>query len=150
MRGLEGVRVPELGEMVSAAYAAKLFADLGADVVKVESPGGERARRRGPFPSGESDPERSGLFLYLNTNKRSVVLDLDEPLDPEPPGHAHRRVRHPDPQPAATAGRGAGGWATMSPGALEDPELPPLKEAAYSDYGIRLILGGWTPISRTA
>ncbi len=81
MRGLEGVRVPELGEMVSAAYAAKLLADLGADVVKVEPPGGERARRRGPFPSGESDPERSGLFLYLNTNKRSVVLDLDEPLD---------------------------------------------------------------------
>ncbi|MFQ5697029.1 MAG: CaiB/BaiF CoA transferase family protein [Myxococcota bacterium] len=83
MSGLEGVRVLELGELVSAAYATKLMADLGASVVKVEPPQGERARRRGPFPGGTPDPEQSGLFLYLNTNKRGVTLDLDAREDRE-------------------------------------------------------------------
>src|ERR1041384_741641 len=76
MDGLGSLRVVELGNMVSAAYAAKLMADLGADVVKVEEPGGDRARRRGPLPRGVADPDKSGLFLYLNTNKRGVTLDL--------------------------------------------------------------------------
>lgn len=76
MRGLEEVKVLELGEMVSAAYATKLMADLGADVIKVEEPGGDSARLRGPFPGNVVDPEQSGLFLYLNTNKRGVTLDL--------------------------------------------------------------------------
>ena len=75
MQGLEGLRVLELGDRVSAAYAAKVLADIGADVVKLEEPGGDRTRRRGPFPGGIPHPEKSGLFLYLNTNKRSVVLD---------------------------------------------------------------------------
>ena len=44
--GLEGLRVLELGELVSASFAAKMMGDLGADVVKVETPGGDRARRR--------------------------------------------------------------------------------------------------------
>ncbi len=76
MKGLEGIKVLELGEGVSAAYAAKLMADLGADVIKVETPEGDLARRRGPFPGNAADPEKSGLFLYLNANKRGVVLDL--------------------------------------------------------------------------
>ncbi len=63
--------------MVSAAYAAKLMADLGAEVIKVETPGeGDAARRRGPFPNGVPHHEKSGTFLYLNTNKRGVTLDL--------------------------------------------------------------------------
>jgi len=52
------------------------MADLGAEVVKIEPPGGDETRRRGPFPSGIPDAERSGLFQYLNTTKRGVVLDL--------------------------------------------------------------------------
>jgi crotonobetainyl-CoA:carnitine CoA-transferase CaiB-like acyl-CoA transferase len=75
MQGLEGVRILEMGNLVSASYAAKLLADLGADVVKIEPSGGDEARRRGPFPKHQADPEQSGLFLYLNTNKRSVTLD---------------------------------------------------------------------------
>ncbi|MCP5041056.1 MAG: CoA transferase, partial [bacterium] len=74
---LAGFRVLELGEMVAAPYAAKLLADLGADVIKIENPeGGDPARLRGPRIDGEFDPERSGTFLYLNTSKRSVCLDL--------------------------------------------------------------------------
>ena len=76
MQGLEGVKVVELGQLVSASYASKIMADLGADVVKVEEPGGDLARRRGPFPGGAADPEKSGLFLALNTNKRGITLDL--------------------------------------------------------------------------
>jgi crotonobetainyl-CoA:carnitine CoA-transferase CaiB-like acyl-CoA transferase len=63
--------------MVAAAYAGKLMADLGAEVLKVEEPGGDRARQRGPYPGNIPHPEKSGLFLYLNTNKRGVTLDLE-------------------------------------------------------------------------
>ena len=81
MQGLEGVKVLELGHLASAAYATKLMADLGANVVKAEEPGGDRARWRGPFPGGTADPEQSGLFLYLNTNKRSVTVDFAQEKD---------------------------------------------------------------------
>lgn len=70
------LRVLELGGGVSAAYAAKLLGDHGADVVKVEPRGGDPTRRRGPFPGDIEDPEKSGTFLALNVNKRGVCLDL--------------------------------------------------------------------------
>jgi CoA:oxalate CoA-transferase len=74
---LSGLRVVECGGMVTAPYAAKLMADLGADVIKVEPLDGDPSRARGPFPAGhEGDREASGLFLYLNANKRGVTLDL--------------------------------------------------------------------------
>ena len=79
MRGLEGVRVLELGEGVSAAWAAKLMGDLGADVIKVEPPGGDRARWHGPFRGGAPDPEQSGRFLYLNPSKRGIEHDVPAP-----------------------------------------------------------------------
>ncbi len=80
---LDGLRILEVGRSVGAAYASKLLADLGGDVVKVEPPTGDPVRRRGPFPHGEVHPERSGLFLYLNANKRGVVLDLRQARDRE-------------------------------------------------------------------
>ncbi len=74
---LAGIRVLELGQMVSAPYCAKLFADFGADVIKIETPeGGDAARGWGPFPNDQAHPEKSGLFHFLNTNKRGVTLDL--------------------------------------------------------------------------
>ena len=75
-RALDGLRVIELGSGVSAPYCAKLFADFGADVIKVEPPPGDVARRWGPFPGDVADPEKSGLFFFLNTNKRGIVLDV--------------------------------------------------------------------------
>jgi crotonobetainyl-CoA:carnitine CoA-transferase CaiB-like acyl-CoA transferase len=76
-RALEGVRILECGHLVSAAYAAKLMADMGAEVIKIEEPGhGDLARQRGPYPHHTPHPEKSGLFLYLNTNKYGVTLDL--------------------------------------------------------------------------
>ena len=77
---LGGLRVLELGSLVAVPYCGKLLAALGADVVKVETPGtGDPSRRRGPFPGDIPHPERSGTFLYLNTGKRSVTLDVDDP-----------------------------------------------------------------------
>ena len=70
------LRVVELGAGIASAYAARLLADQGADVVKVEPLQGDPARRRGPFANG-IDEQRSGLFLAVNLNKLSVCLDLD-------------------------------------------------------------------------
>ena len=73
---LEGIRVVELSQLVSGPYCARLFADFGADVIKVEQPGsGDAARRWGPFPGDTPHPEKSGLFHFLNTNKRGITLD---------------------------------------------------------------------------
>lgn len=58
---LAGISVVECGQGVAAAYAAKLLTLLGAEVVKVEPPGGDITRRRGPFFDGKADPEMSGL-----------------------------------------------------------------------------------------
>ena len=76
---LSDLKVLEYGDMVPGAYCARLLADAGADVVKVEPPGGDGSRRRGPFPDGVEDPDWSGLFLYLNANKRGISLDLAQP-----------------------------------------------------------------------
>ncbi|MBI4518564.1 MAG: CoA transferase [Deltaproteobacteria bacterium] len=73
---LTGIKVIELGQLVSAPYCAKLFADYGADVIKVEPPAGDRARYWGPFPNDVPDPEKSGLFFFLNRNKRGLTLDV--------------------------------------------------------------------------
>ena len=76
---LAGVRVVEYTEMAAASFCARLLGDAGADVVKVERPEGDCYRRHGPFPDGQPDPDWSGMFLYLNANKRGVGLDLQEP-----------------------------------------------------------------------
>ncbi|WP_419842127.1 CaiB/BaiF CoA transferase family protein [Candidatus Poriferisodalis sp.] len=203
--GLDGIRVVELGQMAAAPWAAKLLADLGADVIKVEPPAGDAARRRGPYrgrgphllggsgrshPAGSSDPsddsdlagdfgasalsgasdqdDMSGLFAAVNTNKRSRVLDvscdhdravLDELLaeadlfihDLSPRIAAAQglaasslRARHPSLVTTSITPFGqtgpyanwkatelqvvhGGGWGWLTPGCVQDSELPPLK-----------------------
>lgn len=170
MQGLEGVKVLELGNMVSAAYATKLMADLGADVIKVEEPDGDQARRRGPFPQGVPDPEQSGLFLYLNTNKRGCTCELGQDKDTlvrlvawadilvhnYPPAqmtalgidyHTFREINprlvmcsitpfgltgpHKDYNAYELTVAHGGGWAWLSPGGSDRPDLPPLKAAGH-------------------
>ncbi|MBV8356994.1 MAG: CoA transferase [Deltaproteobacteria bacterium] len=75
----KAIRIVECGQGVSAAFGAKLLADLGADVIKIEPPEGDLMRRRGPFPQDQLDYEKSGVFIYLNTNKRGIVIDLKKP-----------------------------------------------------------------------
>ncbi|PKB72271.1 MAG: hypothetical protein BZY87_01270 [SAR202 cluster bacterium Io17-Chloro-G6] len=73
---LEGVKVLDLTHHISGPYCTKLLADFGAEVVKIERPSGDPARRMAPFHQDEADPEKSLLFAYLNTNKQSVTLNL--------------------------------------------------------------------------
>ncbi|MBI2913057.1 MAG: CoA transferase, partial [Chloroflexi bacterium] len=83
-QALEGLGVVECGGTLAAAYAGKLMADLGADVVKVEQPGsGDPARGMGPFPGNEPHPEKSGTFHYLNCNKQGITLNLHDPKGQE-------------------------------------------------------------------
>lgn len=71
---LDGVRVLDLGSVVLGPLAAQILGDLGADVVKIEAPGGDATRRTGPARSDDM----AALFMAVNRNKRSVVLDLKQ------------------------------------------------------------------------
>ena len=165
---LTGLKVVECGNLVSAPYLGKLFADLGAEVIKVEEPGGDLARKRGPFPGDTPHAEKSGLFLYLNANKQGVTLNLRTPrghallqslcaqadvvihnyrpsemtemglefdkLHYSNPGLIMTTISyfgltgpHKDYNAYEITGTNAGGWAFISPGASDYPELPPLK-----------------------
>ncbi|MBI2854775.1 MAG: CoA transferase [Chloroflexi bacterium] len=74
---LSGLKVLDLTHYVAGPYCTKLLATYGADVIKVEKPGtGDGARLIGAPVNGQPDPEASALFLYLNTDKKSVTLDL--------------------------------------------------------------------------
>ena len=74
---LSEIKVLDLTHHIAGPYCTKLLGDFGADVIKVEKPGtGDLARRLPPFLGGEPHPEKSGPFLYLNTNKRSLTLNL--------------------------------------------------------------------------
>jgi len=75
-RPLAGIRIVELAEDVAGEYCGKLLADFGAEVIKLEKPQGSPVRGLSPFGKGDA-PENSALFAYLNTNKRSVVLDIE-------------------------------------------------------------------------
>ncbi|MCY3949605.1 MAG: CoA transferase [Acidimicrobiaceae bacterium] len=182
-RGLDGIRVVELGQMVAAPWTAKLLADLGADVIKVEPPEGDAARRRGPFapdggrPDTEAGPSAgtgtdsgltAGLFAAINTNKRGVAVDLARPdgratlqqlladadlfIHDLAPGTAAAhgltaeplRAEHPSLVTMSITPFGqngpyaawratelqvvhGGGWGWLTPGCVQDAELPPLK-----------------------
>ncbi|HVA07098.1 MAG TPA: CoA transferase, partial [Acidimicrobiales bacterium] len=76
---LDGITVLDLTEWVAGPNCTKLMADFGARVVKVERPGGDPARRLGPFPTGGPVGDAGGLFLHLNTNKESIVVDPSIP-----------------------------------------------------------------------
>lgn len=76
-QALSDIKVLDFSHFIAGPYCTKLLADYGADVIKVERPGtGDGSRRLGPFPNDEPHREKSGLFLHLNTNKRSIALDL--------------------------------------------------------------------------
>jgi crotonobetainyl-CoA:carnitine CoA-transferase CaiB-like acyl-CoA transferase len=78
MSALSPFRILELSGKVCGEYCGKLLADFGAEVIKLEEPrSGSATRGLGPFAAGGPGLERSGLFAYLNTGKRSVTLDLD-------------------------------------------------------------------------
>jgi len=76
-QALTGLKVLDVTHYIAGPFCTKLLADYGAEVIKVERPEqGDGARWDGPFPGDIPDPEKSGLFLYLNTNKKGITLNL--------------------------------------------------------------------------
>ncbi|HLI78984.1 MAG TPA: CaiB/BaiF CoA-transferase family protein [Candidatus Binataceae bacterium] len=83
-KALDDLVVVEFAQMVSGPMCGKMFADMGAEVIKLEPPGaGDPMRARPPFPGDIPHPEKSGSFLYLNTSKKSVTLDPATPTGVE-------------------------------------------------------------------
>ena len=74
---LTGFRVLDLSQGIAGPYMTKLMACQGAEVIKVEPPQGDVSRRHGPFPDHVPHLEKSALFLYLNTSKLGITLDLE-------------------------------------------------------------------------
>ena len=117
--------------MVSGPFCGKLLAAAGAEVTKAEPPlVGDPSRQRGPFPGDVPHPERSGAFLYLNTGKKSVTLNLE---DAEGKRLLHRLLQGShvfihDFQPARALSLG------LDAGAL-DETLPDLIVAALTPFG---------------
>jgi benzylsuccinate CoA-transferase BbsE subunit len=72
---LGGRRVLEIADE-KGVYCGKLLADMGADLIKIERPGGDATRQIPPFWRDRADPEKSLFFLYMNTSKRGVTLDI--------------------------------------------------------------------------
>lgn len=79
---LDGIRVLEIGEELGE-YCGLVLAGLGAEVIRIEPPGGSATRRLGPFVDDDGDPEHSLHFWNYNRGKRSVVLDLTTSADRE-------------------------------------------------------------------
>jgi len=73
---LDGIRVIDASRVLAGPFATMLLADLGADVIKIESPDGDETRTWGPPWWGDAADRRSAYFASVNRNKRSVVLDL--------------------------------------------------------------------------
>ena len=76
---LRNTRVVDLTHHIAGPYATRLLAEAGADVIKVEPPWGDDARKAGPHRDGASNGDRGGRFAYLNTNKYGVTLNLKHP-----------------------------------------------------------------------
>ena len=76
---LEEIRIVDLTRILAGPYCTMVLADLGADVIKVEQPGGDQARRNGPFFTGADGSDYSTYFTSVNRGKRSVVIDLSNP-----------------------------------------------------------------------
>ena len=75
---LSGIKVLDLAEDVAGSFCARLLADYGADVLKLEPPGGSALRRLGPFFHDEPHWEKSLFFLVMNLNKKGATLNLED------------------------------------------------------------------------
>ena len=105
-RALDDLIVVEFAQMVSGPMCGKMFADMGAEVIKLEPPGaGDEMRAHPPFPGDIPHPEKSGAFLYLNTSKKSLTLDPATPTRRRGFPQAHRARRRPHRKPSAGLSR---------------------------------------------
>ena len=138
-RGLEDIKVVEYGNLISAPYCSKLLADLGAEILKIESPGrGDRARRKAPFLKDIPGKERSGLFLYLNTNKCGLTLNLEKTagrvIFKELIKDADILIEDTSPGTLAALGLGYGDLKTINPALVMTSITPFGQTGPYKRY----------------
>jgi crotonobetainyl-CoA:carnitine CoA-transferase CaiB-like acyl-CoA transferase len=136
---LGGVKVLEYSHGISAAFCTKLMADMGAEVVHIEAPDrGDDTRCLPPFAGDTPHPEKSGLFLFLNTNKLGITLDprvpagqtifrrlvstVDVVVEDWPPGHME------------AAGLGYQDLRALDPGLVMASITPFGRSGPYSGY----------------
>ncbi len=115
---LAGLRVVEIASDIAGPYCTKLLVDLGAEVTKIEPPAGDPLRGWGPFPDGVPDPNRSGLFEYVNAGKRGATIDLmTEAVQAHPLiAEAHLLVEALPPGTLAGVGLDGPALQALSPG----------------------------------
>ena len=136
---LPNLRVLEVASLIPGPYCGKLLASLGAEVIKVEPPGGgDPARRRGPFPDDVPHPERSGLYLYLNTGKQSITLNLHDPAGRDLLRQLVARVdmvvHDYTPANAAAVGLDSDSLLIANPNVIIVPITPFGSSGPYADY----------------
>ena len=119
-------------------YCGKLLADVGADVIKVEPPGGDAMRRTGPFVAGVDAPENSLNWRHYNTNKRSITLDLGSDAGSQLlqrlAGNADVLLESFQPGYLDSQGLGYEGLSDGNPGLVYASLTPFGKTGPYRDY----------------
>ena len=135
---LDGVKVLDLSEDIAGSFCARLLADYGAEVLKLEPPGGAGLRRMGPFYHDDPHPEKSLLFLVLNLNKKGATLNLETTT-----GQAilKQLVPHVDviietyrPGYLASLGLGYEDLAPLNPGLIMTSITPFGQDGPYSQF----------------
>jgi len=138
MGALTGTTVIESASFIAGPYCGRLLADLGAEVIKVEPPGGDPARAMGPFPRNLPHPERSAVFIHLNTNKFGVTLDLESAdgrgLFRELAAKADVLIEDGPPGYMASVGLGYADLARGNPGLVMTSITPFGQTGPYRDY----------------
>ena len=135
---LDGVKVLDLSEDIAGSFCTRLLADYGADVLKLEPPGGAHLRRMGPFFGDDPHPEKSLFFLVMNLNKKGATLNLESET-----GRAILRelAQHVDvvvetfrPGYLSSVGLGYGDLSQLNPGLVMTSITPFGQDGPYSQY----------------
>ncbi len=138
MGALTGTTVLEYASFIAGPYCGRLLADLGAEVIKVEPPTGDAARAYGPFPGNVPHPERSAVFVHLNTNKLGATLDIESPggqtLFRELAGMADVVIEDCAPGYLAARGLGHADLAAHNPALVTTSITPFGQTGPYRDY----------------
>ncbi len=135
---LSGVKVLDLTEDVAGSFCARLLGDYGADVLKLEPPGGAALRRMGPFHHDDPHPEKSLFFLLLNLNKKGATLNLETDTGKNIlrrlAGYVDVIVESYRPGYLESLGLGHESLAADNPGLITTSITPFGQEGPYSQY----------------